>query len=117
MPINEKDQIVTSLKVDPDLWKQAKIAAIECDITLGEAHRPSIKRMDSKTGEMQKMMPTYSKETQEISKKYFDKEIVITTNVLDLIEKHFFNGAKPTNEIKATVVPFKLSILCNVRSL
>jgi hypothetical protein len=36
MPINEKDQIVTSLKVSPVLWKQAKIAALECDITLGE---------------------------------------------------------------------------------
>jgi len=36
MPINDKEQIVTSLKVNPDLWKQAKIAALECDITLGE---------------------------------------------------------------------------------
>ena len=36
MPINEKEQIVTSLKVNPELWKQAKIAALECDITLGE---------------------------------------------------------------------------------
>jgi hypothetical protein len=36
MPTNEKEQIVTSLKVDPVLWKQAKIAALECDITLGE---------------------------------------------------------------------------------
>jgi hypothetical protein len=36
MPINDKEQIVTSLKVDPALWKQAKIAALECDITLGE---------------------------------------------------------------------------------
>jgi hypothetical protein len=36
MPINDKEQIVTSLKVNPTLWKQAKIAALECDITLGE---------------------------------------------------------------------------------
>jgi len=36
MPHNDKDQIVTSLKVNPTLWKQAKIAALECDITLGE---------------------------------------------------------------------------------
>jgi hypothetical protein len=36
MPINDKDQIVTSLKVNPELWKQAKIAALQCDITLGE---------------------------------------------------------------------------------
>jgi len=35
MPTNSKEQIVTSLKVDPALWKQAKIAALECDITLG----------------------------------------------------------------------------------
>jgi predicted HicB family RNase H-like nuclease len=32
----KKEQIVTSLKVDPELWKKAKIAALECDITLGE---------------------------------------------------------------------------------
>jgi len=36
MPINEKNQIVTSLKVNPELWKQAKIVALEGDITLGE---------------------------------------------------------------------------------
>jgi hypothetical protein len=36
MSTNNKEQIVTSLKVDPALWKQAKIAALECDITLGE---------------------------------------------------------------------------------
>jgi hypothetical protein len=36
MPINEKEQIVTSLKVNPELWKQAKISALQCDITLGE---------------------------------------------------------------------------------
>jgi hypothetical protein len=36
LPINEKEQIVTSLKVNPDLWKQAKISALQCDITLGE---------------------------------------------------------------------------------
>jgi hypothetical protein len=36
LPINEKEQIVTSLKVNPELWKQAKIEALKCDITLGE---------------------------------------------------------------------------------
>jgi hypothetical protein len=36
MSTSNKEQIVTSLKVDPALWKQAKIAALECDITLGE---------------------------------------------------------------------------------
>jgi len=36
MPTNEKELVVTSLKVNPDLWKQAKIAALQCDMTLGE---------------------------------------------------------------------------------
>ena len=36
MPIETKEQIVTSLKVNPELWKEAKIAALRCDITLGE---------------------------------------------------------------------------------
>jgi len=34
--MNEKEPIVTSLKVNPELWKEAKIAALQCDITLGE---------------------------------------------------------------------------------
>jgi hypothetical protein len=37
MPINEKDQFVTSLRVDPTLWKKTKMTALECDITLGDA--------------------------------------------------------------------------------
>ena len=37
MPTNqEKELVVTSLKVNPELWKQAKIEALKCDITLGE---------------------------------------------------------------------------------
>jgi hypothetical protein len=36
MPLDEKNQIVTSLRVDPSLWKEARKAAIDCDITLGE---------------------------------------------------------------------------------
>ena len=36
MSIEEKTQIVTSLRVDPELWKEARKAAIDCDITLGE---------------------------------------------------------------------------------
>jgi predicted HicB family RNase H-like nuclease len=32
----ENKQIVTSLRVDPKLWKKAKVEAIEHDITLGE---------------------------------------------------------------------------------
>lgn len=35
MSTKNREQIVTSLKVNPELWKQAKIAALECDITLG----------------------------------------------------------------------------------
>ena len=34
--MNAKDQFVTSLRVNPELWKKAKMAAIECDITLGD---------------------------------------------------------------------------------
>ena len=33
---NEKEQVVTSLKVDPNLWKKAKMEALEHDITLGQ---------------------------------------------------------------------------------
>jgi hypothetical protein len=36
LPIDEKTQIVTSLRVDPALWKEARKAAIDCDLTLGE---------------------------------------------------------------------------------
>lgn len=36
MPIENKEQIVTSLKVNPKLWKEAKIEALKCDITLAE---------------------------------------------------------------------------------
>lgn len=36
MPIDDKKEIVTSLRVDPHLWKEARKAAIDCDITLGE---------------------------------------------------------------------------------
>ncbi len=34
--MDEKKEIVTSLRVDPSLWKEARKAAIDCDITLGE---------------------------------------------------------------------------------
>jgi tryptophan synthase beta subunit len=37
MPMNEKDQFVTSLRVDPKLWKKTKMTAIACDKTLGDA--------------------------------------------------------------------------------
>ena len=31
-----KKQVVTSLRVSSELWKKAKVTAIECDMTLGE---------------------------------------------------------------------------------
>ena len=34
LPIEEKRQFVTSLRVDPNLWKEAKVQAIRNDITL-----------------------------------------------------------------------------------
>ncbi|HUK85140.1 MAG TPA: hypothetical protein VLU95_04690 [Candidatus Acidoferrum sp.] len=36
MPEEEKKQFVTSLRVDSDLWKEAKVQAIRHDITLTE---------------------------------------------------------------------------------
>jgi len=48
MSKDEKNQIVTSLRVDPELWKKAKMEAIKCDMTLGrlvdEAVRDWIER-------------------------------------------------------------------------
>jgi hypothetical protein len=34
MPKNEKDQFVTSLRINPEIWKGAKVAAIQNDMTL-----------------------------------------------------------------------------------
>jgi predicted HicB family RNase H-like nuclease len=34
MPIEEKKQLVTSLRIDPEVWKQAKVEAIQHDMTL-----------------------------------------------------------------------------------
>ena len=36
MPEPSKEQVVTSLRVDPELWKRAKIEAIKHDISLGD---------------------------------------------------------------------------------
>jgi predicted HicB family RNase H-like nuclease len=36
MSIEEKKQLVTSLRINPELWKEAKIQAIKHDITLTE---------------------------------------------------------------------------------
>lgn len=34
MSIEEKKQLVTSLRIDPEIWKEAKVQAIRNDITL-----------------------------------------------------------------------------------
>jgi predicted HicB family RNase H-like nuclease len=34
MPTEERKQLVTSLRIDPEIWKEAKVAAIQNDITL-----------------------------------------------------------------------------------
>jgi predicted HicB family RNase H-like nuclease len=34
MPMNEKEQFVTSLRINPKVWKEAKVAAIQNDMTL-----------------------------------------------------------------------------------
>jgi len=51
--MDTKEQVVTSLKVDPVLWKQAKIEALKADITLGElvdqAIREWIKKREKQT--------------------------------------------------------------------
>jgi hypothetical protein len=36
MPTNNEKETVTSLRVNPTLWKDARKAAIDCDMTLGE---------------------------------------------------------------------------------
>jgi len=50
MPLDNKNQIVTSLKVNPELWKHAKIAALECDITLGELIDQAVRDWIEKQG-------------------------------------------------------------------
>jgi predicted HicB family RNase H-like nuclease len=36
MKMDDKKEIVTSLRVDSNLWKEARKAAIDCEISLGE---------------------------------------------------------------------------------
>jgi predicted HicB family RNase H-like nuclease len=40
----EKTQIVTSLRVDPKLWKEAKLEAIKHDMTLTEVIDEALKK-------------------------------------------------------------------------
>lgn len=43
MSKKEKEQIVTSLKVNPELWKKAKIEALKHDLTLSNLVDEAIK--------------------------------------------------------------------------
>jgi len=65
MSKNEKELVVTSLKVDPELWKRAKITALEYDITLGElidqAVREWIENHTKLQHEAQKIADKYAK--------------------------------------------------------
>jgi hypothetical protein len=54
MPIDDKKEIVTSLRVDPNLWKEARKAAIDCDITLGELIDQAIRDWIEKQEKRQK---------------------------------------------------------------
>lgn len=54
MPLDEKTQIVTSLRVDPNLWKEARKAAIDRDITLGELIDQAIREWIEKKGKRKK---------------------------------------------------------------
>jgi predicted HicB family RNase H-like nuclease len=48
--VEEKKEIVTSLRVDPELWKKAKIEAIKYDLTLGRLVDEAIKEWIEKRG-------------------------------------------------------------------
>lgn len=53
MPENKK-QLVTSLRINPDVWKEAKVAAIQNDLTLTQLVEEAINcwikmRKDMKT--------------------------------------------------------------------
>jgi hypothetical protein len=47
----DKKQIVTSLRVNADIWKQAKIEAIKHDITLAELIDEALKKWIENQGE------------------------------------------------------------------
>jgi hypothetical protein len=52
MTKKENDQIVTSLKVNPELWKKAKIEAIKHDITLSRLFDEAVKEwIEKKEGD------------------------------------------------------------------
>jgi hypothetical protein len=41
--LTDRKEIVTSLRVDANLWKEARKAAIDCDISLGELIDQAVK--------------------------------------------------------------------------
>jgi predicted HicB family RNase H-like nuclease len=43
MPIEDKKQLVTSLRINPEIWKEAKVAAIQNDMTLTQLVEEAIK--------------------------------------------------------------------------
>lgn len=51
MPSQTKKEIVTSLRVDPKLWKKAKIEALKQDMTLGKLVDEAIKEWIENKGE------------------------------------------------------------------
>jgi hypothetical protein len=55
LPNDDKKQFVTSLRVDSDLWKEAKVQAIRHDITLIELVEEALNLwMQEKMAETQK---------------------------------------------------------------
>jgi len=40
--LNKKDQFVTSLRINPEIWKEAKVQAIRNDMTLTEVVEEAI---------------------------------------------------------------------------
>ena len=55
MPEEEKRQFVTSLRIDSNLWKEAKVQAIRNDITLTELVEEALNLwMQEKMAETQK---------------------------------------------------------------
>jgi hypothetical protein len=55
LPEEEKRQLVTSLRIDSNLWKEAKVQAIRHDITLAELVEEALNLwMQEKIAETQK---------------------------------------------------------------
>ena len=48
---SKKEQTITSLRVDPELWKEAKVQAIKHDMTLADLVDEALKEWIKKKGE------------------------------------------------------------------